>query len=192
MLNRCFSCRPSGPSAATVTSAIRCCADQTGAQLPGATIFTTLHPPSPLYSFFTFQSPAPMAYRQNSQARNPYNENPYRSPPQQQQQYREEFNEGYGGHPNTLYNDSYNDAPYDSHGGYSAYNNQQPHQTHERGGFNQHTAATQYQDDTDRSTPSPEGDPPAPPSKENLSNATAYGNDDQMAQVRPRGKLAGR
>lgn len=132
-----------------------------------------------------------MAYRKNSQARNPYTENPYVAPPQQQQQYRDEFNEGYGGHPSSRYNDSYNGAPYDTYGGYSAYNNQQPHQTYEQGGYNQYAGATQYGDDTDRNTPSPEDDPPAPPSKEDLANATAYEHDDQMAQVRPRGKLSG-
>lgn len=132
-----------------------------------------------------------MAYRQNSRGRNPYNEVPYGSPPQQQQVYRDEFDEGHGGHPNTGYHNSHVDTPYDAYGGYSAYNNQQPHQTYEQGGYNQHVGATRYRDDTDRSTPSTEGDPPAPPSKENLANATTDEHDDQMAQVRPRGKLAG-
>ena len=128
-----------------------------------------------------------MAYRQTSQHRNPYTENQYGSPPQQQQQYRNEFNEGYGGYPNTQYNGSYNDAPYDTYGGY---NDQQPHQTYEQGRYNQYTGAPGYPDDVDRSTPSPERDPPAPPSKEHFASTTAYEHDDQMAQARPRGKLA--
>lgn len=132
-----------------------------------------------------------MAYRKNSQGRNPHSENPYGIPPQQQQQYRDEFNEGYSGYSNTRYDDSYNDASYDSHGDYGAYNNRQPHQTYEEGGYNQYAGTAQYRDDIGGSTPSPEGDPPAPPSKENLANTTAYEHDDQMAQVRPREKLAG-
>lgn len=130
-----------------------------------------------------------MAYQQDSQDRNPYGENRYGSPPIQQQQYRNEFNEGYGGHPNAQHNNSYGGAQYDQYGGYGAYNNHQPHQTYEQGGYNQYTGVAGYRDDPNRITPSPEGDPPVPPSKENLANTTAYEHDDQMAQVRPRGKL---
>lgn len=125
-----------------------------------------------------------MAYRQNSQRQNPYNENQYGSPPQQQQQHHNEFNEGYGGHPNAQYNDSY-----DTYGDYNAYNNQHPHQTYEQGGYNQYTGVTGYPDDADRGTPSPESVPPVPPSKETYGNTTAYEHDDQVTQVRPRGKL---
>lgn len=125
-----------------------------------------------------------MAYRQNSQRHNPYNENQYGSPPQQQQQLRNEFNEGYGGYSNPRYNDSY-----DAYGDYNAYNNQHPHQTYEQGGYNQYTGVTGYPDDADRGTPSPESDPPVPPSKETYGNTTAYEHDDQMTQARPRGKL---
>ena len=132
-----------------------------------------------------------MAYQQSSQDRNPYGESRYGSPPKQQQQYRNEFNEGYGSHPNTQHNDLYGGAQYDTYGGYGAYNNHQPHQTYEQGGYNQYTGAAGYRDEPNRITPSPEGDPPAPPSKENLANTTAYEHDDQMAQVRPRGKLGG-
>jgi hypothetical protein len=130
-----------------------------------------------------------MAYRKNSQLRNPYSENQYGGPPQQQQQYRNEFDEGYGGHSNTRYNDSYNDAPYDTYGGYNAYNDQQPHQTYEQGRYNQYAGATGYPDDVDGSTTSPEGEPPVPPSKENLAVTAPYEHDDQMANARPRGNL---
>lgn len=178
-----------GPSAATVTSAIRCCADQTGAQLPGAQQrplrpLISSHPTFPLPLASEYQ--APMAYRQNSQRHNPYNENQYGSPPQQQQQNRNEFNEDYGGHSNARYNDSY-----DTYGDYNTYNNQNPHQTYEQGGYNQYTGVAGHPDEADRGTPSPEGDPPAPPSKETYGNTTAYehDHDDQMPQVRPRGKL---
>jgi len=125
-----------------------------------------------------------MAHRQNSQGYNQYTGNHYGSPPQQQEQYRNEFNEGYGGYNN----DSYNDGPYDAYGGYNTYNNRQPHQTYDQGGYPHYTGVAGYRDDANRNTPSPEGEPPIPPSKENI---TAYEHDDQMAQVRPRGNLAG-
>jgi len=129
-----------------------------------------------------------MAHRQNSQDYSPHTGNHYGNPPQQQEQYRNEFSEGYGGYNNTRYNDSYNDAQYDSYGSYNTYNNHQPHQTYDQGGYPQYTGVAGYQDDLNRRTPSPEGEPPVPPSKE---NTTAYDHDDQMAQVRPKGKLAG-
>jgi len=130
-----------------------------------------------------------MAYRQNSQGHGPYTRNDY-SPPQPQQQYRNEFNEGYGGHNNTRHNDSYNDGPYDPYSGYNAYNSHQPHQTYEQGGHNQYTGVSGYRDDMDRNSPSPEGDPPVPPSKEYSANTTVYEHDDQIPQARPRGKFA--
>jgi len=131
-----------------------------------------------------------MAYRQNSQDHNTYTGNHY-SPPQQQQQYRSEFNEGYGGHNNTRHDDSHDDGTYDPYSSYGAYNSRQPHQAYDQGGYNQYAGVAGYRDDMDRNTPSPEGDPPVPPSKENYANTTAYEHDDQMAQARPRGKLAG-
>jgi len=131
-----------------------------------------------------------MAYRQDPQDYSPYTGNNHGSPPQQQQQYRNEFDEGYGGYNNARYNDSYNDGPHDSYGDYNAYNNRQPHQTYDQGGYNQYTGVAGFQDDADRNTPSPEGDPPAPPSKDISPSATAFEHDDQVTQVRPRGKFA--
>jgi hypothetical protein len=125
-----------------------------------------------------------MTYRQNSQGNNPYTENYSGGPQQQQQQYRNEFDEGYGGHPKPQYNDSYSDAQYDTYGGHNTYNNKQPYQTYDQGGHNQYTGVAGYQDDTDRNTPSPEGTPPAPPSKEGLY-------DDKVAHARPRGRTVG-
>jgi hypothetical protein len=130
-----------------------------------------------------------MAHRQNSQDYNQYTGNHYGSPPQQHQ-YRNEFNEGYGGYGNARHNDSDNDGPYDPYGGYNAYNNHQPHQTYDQGGYNQYTGAAGYHD-VDRNSLSLEDHPPAPPSKENAGDSTAYEHDDQMVQARPRGKLAG-
>ena len=127
-----------------------------------------------------------MAHRQNSQSHNPYTGNHYGSPPQQEQ-YRNEFNEGYSGYNNTRYNDTYNDGPYDPYSGYNAHNNYQPHQTYDQGGY---TGVAGYQYDADRNTPSPEGEPPIPPSKEISANTTAY-EHDELAQVRARGELAG-
>ena len=148
--------------------------------------------PFPFYLLFflphLLKFPAPMAYRQNSQGHSPFTGDHYGGPQQQQQQYRNEFNEGYNGYNTAQYNDSYNDGHYDPYGGYNTHNNHQPHQTYEQGGYPYHTGAAGYQDDANRNTPSPEGEPPVPPSKE---NSTAYEYDDQMAQVRPRGKLAG-
>ena len=124
-----------------------------------------------------------MAYRQNSQDPNPYTGNHYGIPPQQQQQYRNEFDEGYGG-----YNDTrYNNEPYS---GYDAYNNHQPHRTYDQGGYHQHIGAAGYQGDVDRNSLSLEDDPPAPPSKEISAHSTTYEHDDQVAQARPRGKTA--
>lgn len=149
--------------------------------------------PRPLFFYLlTFlphlpKSLAPMAYRQNSQDHsNPFAEGHYGAP-QQQQQYRNEFNEGYDGYNNPRYNDSYNDGHYDPYGGYNAYNTHQPHQTYEQGGYTYNTGVAGYQDDANRNTPSPESEPPVPPSKENYA---VYENDNQMTQVRPRGKLA--
>lgn len=122
-----------------------------------------------------------MAYRQNLQGRNPYNEDHY--PPQE---HRNEFNEGHSSHFNPQYNDSYNDAHYDMYGSRNAYSNQPQHQVYEQGEYNQYTGVTN-RDDTDRSTPSAEGDPPAPPSKEGFLNTTAYEHDEST--VRPRGRL---
>lgn len=157
------------------------------AQLPGATTLILFS--STFSSFFlTCPSPAPMAYRQNSQDHNnPFAADHYGAPQQQQQQYRNEFSEGYDGYNNPRYNDSYNDGRYDTYGGYNAYNTHQPHQTYEQGGYNYNTGVAGYQDDANRNTPSPEGEPPVPPSKE---NSMAYEHDAQVAQVRPRGKLA--
>jgi hypothetical protein len=131
-----------------------------------------------------------MAYRQNTQGNNPYTED-YYGDPQQQQQYRNEFDEGHGGHSKPQYNDSDNDAQYDTYGGHNTYNNQQPYQTYDQGGYNQYTGVAGYQDDTDRNTPSPEGNPPAPPSKEGFLNTTAHKHDDQVTHPRSRGRMVG-
>jgi hypothetical protein len=141
--------------------------------------------------FFTPDPPkflAPMAYRQNSQDHNVYTGNHYGSPPQEQQQYRSEFNQGYGGYNNTQNNDSYNHGPYDP---YTGYNNHQPHQTYDQGGYNQYTGAPEYRDEVERDSSSLEGGPPVPPSKEISGISTAYEHDDQMAQARPRGRIVG-
>lgn len=132
-----------------------------------------------------------MAYRQNSQDYNLYTGNHHGSPPQEQRQYRNEFNEGYGGYNVAQHSDPHGDGPYDAYSNYDTYNNHQPHQTYEQGGYNRYNGATGYQDDVDRNSPSPEGVPPALPSKDISANTTAYEHDDQMAQVRPRGKVVG-
>ena len=129
-----------------------------------------------------------MAYQQNPQDHNPYTGNHYGSPPQQQQQYRNEFNEGYGGYNDTRYNDPHNDGPYDPYGGYNAYNNHEPHQTYDQGGYNQYNAPAQHRYDVDRNSPSLESEVPVPPSKEISTNSTAYEHDD-LAQARPRGGI---
>lgn len=132
-----------------------------------------------------------MAYRQNSKDRNPYPGNHYGSPPQQQEQYRNEFNQGYGGYSEARQDDPHTDGPYDPYGGHDAYNNHQPHQTYDHGGYNQYPGATGYRYDVDGNSPSPEGNPPVPPSKEISVNSTVYEHDDQIAPARPREKLAG-
>ena len=132
-----------------------------------------------------------MAYQQNPQEPNPYTGNHYGSPPQQQQQYRNEFSEGYGGYKDTRYNDPHNNGPYDDpYGGYNAYNNHQPHQTYDQGGYNQYNGAAQPRYDVARRSPSLESNPPVPPSKE-ISNSTVYEHDDQIPPARPRGKIGG-
>lgn len=129
-----------------------------------------------------------MAHRQNSQSYNPFTGNRYGSPPQQEEQYRNEFSEGYSGYDNARYNDTHNEGPYDPYSGYNAHNNYQPRQTYDQGGY---TGIAGYRYDAGRNTPSPEGEPPVPPSKEISATTTAYEHDDQVAQVIPRGKLAG-